>query len=44
RFWGAADREEMWRAQHAAGVDMINTDRLAELAAYLRASAAKSPN
>ncbi|MCC6231347.1 MAG: phosphatidylinositol-specific phospholipase C/glycerophosphodiester phosphodiesterase family protein, partial [Verrucomicrobiales bacterium] len=42
RFWGAADREEMWRAQHAAGVDMINTDRLAELAAYLRASAAKS--
>lgn len=37
RFWGAADREEMWAAQQAAGVDLINTDRLADLAAFLRA-------
>jgi hypothetical protein len=36
RFWGAPDREETWRAQNAAGVDLINTDHLAELAKFLK--------
>ena len=36
RFWGAADRSEMWQAQLEAGVDLINTDRLPELARWLR--------
>jgi hypothetical protein len=35
RFWGAPDREETWRLQSAAGVDLINTDHLAELAKFL---------
>lgn len=37
RFWGAPDVEAMWRVQAAAGVDLLNTDRLAELARFLRA-------
>jgi hypothetical protein len=36
RFWGAADQPSMWQAQHGAGVDLINTDRLADLATFLR--------
>ncbi len=40
RFWGAADRPEIWRAHADAGVDFINTDHLAELAAHLRAQPA----
>lgn len=36
RFWGAADKESVWRAHRDAGVDMINTDHLAELATFLR--------
>lgn len=36
RFWSAADRPELWKAHADAGVDLINTDHLAELAAYLR--------
>ncbi|MFM7102777.1 MAG: hypothetical protein ACKO3N_16590 [Verrucomicrobiota bacterium] len=35
RFWGAADRREMWAAQRAAGVDLINTDRLGALREFL---------
>ncbi len=35
RFWGAADVPEMWRVQREAGVDLINTDRLPELADFL---------
>lgn len=31
RFWGAPDREPLWREQLAAGVDLINTDNLAGL-------------
>lgn len=34
RFWGAPDREEVWEEQRAAGVDLLNTDRLAEFAAW----------
>ncbi|MGE3309207.1 MAG: phosphatidylinositol-specific phospholipase C/glycerophosphodiester phosphodiesterase family protein [Limisphaerales bacterium] len=35
RFWAAADRPEVWRAQAEARVDLINTDRLEALAAHL---------
>jgi hypothetical protein len=40
RFWGAADQPAMWQAQIDAGVDLINTDRLADLAAHLKESSA----
>lgn len=36
RFWGTPDSRAAWAVQRAAGVDLINTDRLAELAAFLR--------
>jgi hypothetical protein len=36
RLWGAPDVEALWREQFAAGVDLINTDKLAALAAFLR--------
>ncbi len=36
RFWATADTPEMWRALRASGVDLINTDDLAGLAAFLR--------
>jgi glycerophosphoryl diester phosphodiesterase len=35
RFWGASDFEPVWRVQWEAGVDLINTDRLAALAQFL---------
>lgn len=35
RFWGGADVEAVWREQFEAGVDLINTDRLAELRRFL---------
>lgn len=38
RFWAAADRPEMWKVHAEAGVDLINTDRLKELAEFLRAT------
>lgn len=34
RFWGAPDLPVSWEAQRRAGVDWINTDRLADLAAF----------
>lgn len=42
RFWAIPDREEAWALLHTANVDLINTDRLAELAAFLTARQ-KSP-
>ncbi|MBL9128951.1 MAG: phosphatidylinositol-specific phospholipase C/glycerophosphodiester phosphodiesterase family protein [Verrucomicrobiales bacterium] len=36
RFWAAADRPEVWSVHAAEGVDFVNTDRLAELAAFLK--------
>ncbi len=36
RFWATADTPEMWRALRASGVDLINTDDLTGLAAFLR--------
>ncbi len=35
RFWATPDRAEAWAAQRDAGVDFINTDKLAELRAFL---------
>ena len=37
RFWAIPDRDEAWGLLHAAKVDLINTDRLAELAKFLTA-------
>lgn len=36
RFWGAPDGPNFWTAMREAGVDLINTDRLPDLAAFLR--------
>ena len=35
RFWGMPDVPVSWKLQYEAGVDLINTDTLAELAAWL---------
>ena len=37
RFWATPERPELWRELRAAGVDLINTDRLAALRDFLRA-------
>ena len=36
RFWAAPDNPAGWSVQWAAGVDHVNTDRVAELAAWMR--------
>ena len=36
RFWGAPDHAIFWRTMQSAGVDLINTDKLPELEAFLR--------
>lgn len=36
RFWGAPDNPEAWAILLDAGVDLVNTDRLRELAAFMR--------
>lgn len=38
RFWGAPDRPEIWAVQAKAGVDWINTDRLADMRAWMIAN------
>lgn len=43
RFWGAPDRPEMWRLLREVGVDLINTDKLAELAQFLRERQPSAP-
>ena len=35
RLWGTPDREEVWRVLHESGVDLINTDDLPRLRAFL---------
>lgn len=35
RLWAAPDDSASWQVQYDAGVDLINTDKLAELAAWL---------
>jgi hypothetical protein len=37
RFWATPERPELWRELRAAGVDLINTDRLDELRRFLLA-------
>lgn len=36
RLWGVPDTEDAWREFYEAGVDLVNTDRLAPLAEFLR--------
>lgn len=36
RFWAIPDREEAWELMYDEGVDLINTNKVAELAAFLR--------
>lgn len=35
RFWATAEAPQVWRELRAAGVDLINTDKLAELQRFL---------
>ncbi len=35
RFWNTPDRREVWQALKEAGADLIGTDDLAGLAAFL---------
>jgi hypothetical protein len=42
RFWNTPEKETVWRTLRAAGVDLINTDQLDRLAAFLRASDVKA--
>ena len=36
RFWATPEKEAFWKELYADDVDLINTDKLAELAAFLR--------
>lgn len=36
RFWATPETSELWKELNAAGVDRINTDKLEELAAFLK--------
>lgn len=36
RLWASPETPEAWRTLHELGVDLINTDQLAELAAFLQ--------
>jgi glycerophosphoryl diester phosphodiesterase len=36
RFWATPEKESVWRELRAAGVDLINTDELDRLSAFLR--------
>ncbi len=38
RFWAVPDRMESWKALYESGVDLINTDKLEELALFLRSN------
>lgn len=39
RFWATPENETLWHELHSSGVDLINTDQLARLAAFLRIQA-----
>jgi hypothetical protein len=41
RFWATPERTEVWRELRAAGVDLINTDKLAMLREFLTAGSSK---
>jgi Glycerophosphoryl diester phosphodiesterase family len=36
RLWATPEKQALWGELYSAGVDLINTDKLAELAAFLR--------
>ncbi len=36
RFWGSPDMKSLWEVQRKVGVDLINTDKLSELSAFLQ--------
>jgi len=38
RFWATPEKPEFWQELHSAGVDLINTDKLAELRRFLLAA------
>jgi hypothetical protein len=42
RFWGTPENEAFWRELRAAGVDLVGTDQLDRLEAFLRRESAKS--
>jgi len=39
RFWAVPDRSECWQVLYDTGVELINTDKLKELARFLRSPA-----
>lgn len=43
RFWGAPDRPWLWGELRDARVDLLNTDRIAPLAAFLRGEPVPTP-
>jgi len=43
RFWATPDRPAAWQVLLEAGVDLINTDRLNELRAFLSSQTANPP-
>jgi hypothetical protein len=43
RFWGAPDRPWLWSELREGDVDIINTDRIPQLAAFLRGEPAPKP-
>lgn len=43
RFWGAPDQPAMWRELRDAGVDYLNTDRLADMRSFLLTAGGQTP-
>jgi hypothetical protein len=43
RFWATPEKPEVWKELRAAGVDLINTDRLVELRRFLLENGAAHP-
>jgi hypothetical protein len=43
RFWGAPDTQEAWETQINFGADIIGTDKIEQLAAYLKEKALRKP-
>jgi hypothetical protein len=43
RFWATPEKPAVWKELRAAGVDLINTDKLGELQHFLLESAAAGP-
>jgi lysophospholipase L1-like esterase len=42
RFWATPERPEVWKQLRAVGVDLLNTDKLAELQQFFRDAAPRS--